>query len=181
MGTGASFDWFNFASQMFGVLFGGVLVMVANELTERRRRRSTNDEFRNHERAVYTGVFAVRNFIVERLNEFEEGVSNPRDLLALEVAQRNLDRLIEKSEPSGQSLLLVLFDVSLCLDDLISVVRRLLDGCTSENSKIGGKIGALIDSLEQFDLVSLDSLDMLSDEDIEALTARRPADPNTDQ
>ena len=89
-----------------------------------------------HERAMYTGLFAVRNFLVEKINAIEPQHITSTDLSALEVAHDNLSRLMDKSSPRGQAFLMVLFDLSLSFENLIVTVRRTLTNGKSDTVEL---------------------------------------------
>jgi hypothetical protein len=168
----ADLDWLNSASQIAAVFIGGALVMLANELAERRRQRSARDDEMQQERALYTGVFAVRNFIAEQIGLHDGEVAIPPDVSALEVAQRNLHNLIEKSRPTGESLMIALFEMSLRLDDVVSSVRNASHHNVIGTARLSGKVDALVAAIEQFDVISRSSLILLSDEDLGVSASR---------
>lgn len=166
-------DWVSVLTPIGAVIAGGLVAVVTGMLAERRQRRAAREEFDQHEQAVYTGVFVVRNFIAERINAYDPSRkwSDPRDLLDLETAQRALDRLIEKTRPSGEALLLVLFELSLRLDDLLAAAMR----GETDRRVVAGKMDAVAGALEQFDLVAeASSLGFISEGALQEMMARQP-------
>ncbi|MEQ8694492.1 MAG: hypothetical protein RIC85_04090 [Gammaproteobacteria bacterium] len=168
------FDWSTFITQVVAVIIGGVLVIVSNEFAERRRRISRREELAEHEQAIYTAIHAVRNFIAEAFDDGEDSdvIENPSsvDWNALKSAQAHLHRLIDKSQPVSQSLLHIVFDLSLRLDDLVSHLESDYD--EEEDSiflqGLAKKANAVLSTLETFELISAHSLTFLTEDDLQA-------------
>lgn len=168
------FDWSGFITQVVAVVIGGALVLVTNEFAERRRRISRHEELAQHERAIYTAIHAVRNFIAEAFGgDNDEGGDESKPLAeidwnALKSAQAHLHRLIDKSQPESQSLLHIVFDMSLRLDDLVEFLESAGEGQDDAAfaQRLTKKVNAVLGALESFDLMSADSLTFLTDEDL---------------
>lgn len=166
-------DWLDLLSQAALVIIGGLLVLVTNAIAERRRRiaetEAAAEKLRQHERAIFTAIFSIRNFLAEHLgSEGDEGLSQP-DFRALASAQQHLHRLIEKSQPDSQILLMIVFEISLRLDDLLNVAARTFADEATPTERLLKKQDALVEAIGQFDLVASSSLEFLTDEDVEAL------------
>ena len=162
-------DWYGLISQLAGVVIGGVFVIVANELAKRRRQKSAAEQLQQHEQAVYTAIFAIRNFIAEELDRLGDGSDHELDLGALVSAQQHLHRLIEKSQPDSQTLLITIFEVSLRLDDLLSEFEVVSPEDRPDPETAQRKLEALVSAIDHFDIVSGSVLDFLDDEDIDEI------------
>lgn len=162
-------DWYGLIPQLAGVVIGGMFVILANELAERRRQRSAEEDLQQHERAVYTAIFGIRNFLAEELERVGEGDGHVLDLGALAAAQQHLHRLIEKSQPDSQTLLITIFEVSLRLDDLLSEFEIIGEDDRMDPKHAQRKLAALMAAIDHFDIVSESALDFLDDEDVQEI------------
>lgn len=73
-------EWLKIAQGPFGTLVGVGLVLPGGWLTDRRRERKEKDLRSAREKALFTGMFAVRNFILGRINDW----SHSKDVVRLE-------------------------------------------------------------------------------------------------
>lgn len=169
----SGFDWLPLAGQVFATLLGGGLVILANELVERRKQGIARQHESEHERALYAGVFAIRNFVIERLNhtdDLELGITNIR---ALESALRAFNRLIEKTRPQSQSLMIVIFEIGLNLDAVVSEVARIRENPKRPARHFNRAVDDLLAAFEQFELISADELIYITDDELDSLASRR--------
>ena len=166
---------------LLGTLVGGGLVLLGSLLTDRRRNRSEEELRHRREQALLTGMFAVRNFIVLRLNEWVEK-GNLSDLNPLRTAQAYVHRLIEKAPSESETLMIAVMDVGLRLDALIAATEEYGEGGrfglpnqAQFASYLESRAAELEQSLEQFDLISGRALPMLSDADLAEFAQFDPA------
>jgi hypothetical protein len=165
-------EWLKIAQGLFGTLLGGALVLLGSWLSDRRKERTELIASDQRETALLTGLFAIRNFVIERLNEYEaEGGGLLSQLQPLRTAQVYLHRLIDRAPSESESLMIVVIELGLKLDSLIATMdRRDSDpGLRSPRSfakAISHDVEELLQSWEQFDLVSMSHLSFLSDEDL---------------
>lgn len=60
-----------------GVLIGGFIALLGGYLSDRRKVINEQDAADQRERALFTAVFAIRNYIMQTLNDYEkEGLAS---------------------------------------------------------------------------------------------------------
>lgn len=165
-------EWLKIAQSLLATLIGGGLVLLANWLSDRRKERAEKIARDQRERALLTGMFGVRNFVVETLNEYESDTGGVLSQLEpLRTAQAYVHRLMDHAPSESESLMIIVIELGLKLDALISTMdRRVSDpGLADQISfakAISHDIHELFGSLEQFDLVAGSHLQVLTDEDL---------------
>lgn len=164
-----------------GTVIGGGLVLFGGWLADRRRDRKDHELQRRREEALLTGMFAVRNFIALRLNEWEEQ-GHLSDLNPLRTAQDYVRRMIEKAPAESETLMIAVVDVGLRLDALIAATGEYGSGKRYNLSNqelfarhIGQRVAELVQALEQFDLISGKALPMLTDADLAEFVSFDPS------
>lgn len=162
---------------------GGLIVVgrdVVVELLAERRQRTAEYQNRSREdAAILTGAFAIRNFIGEQINAYDDGNADGVDLQSLKAAQDSLQRLIDKASPNTELLMLSLFEVQLRLTDLLGVLEH-NPAPLSNRFRLIRKANALLAALRTLDLhlhnqlgfVSLDDFEELTDVDSDEETPR---------
>ncbi|MDY6922850.1 MAG: hypothetical protein SWI22_02675 [Pseudomonadota bacterium] len=166
-------DWLPLAGQVLATFLGGGLVILANELAERRRQENARQDEREHERALYAGVFAIRNFVIERLNHTDDIELALTNIGALESALRAFNRLIEKTKPQSQSLMIVIFEIGLQLDAVVSEVARMRASPKRPARHFDRAVDDLVAAFEQFELISADELIYITDDELDGLAKHR--------
>jgi hypothetical protein len=152
-------------------IIGGALVLIGGWLSDRRKEKAENNLRHRREKALLTGVFAVRNHLITKLNEYE--TNGLLSLLEpLRTAQSYMNRLIEKAPGESESLMIVVIEIGLKLDTLLAAVDQARQAPLTEQTQYASKISMAVEelyhSLEQFDLVTATELTMLSEEDLRA-------------
>lgn len=163
-------EWLKIAQGLLGTLVGGGLVLLGGWLADRRKNSAEELLRQRREKALLTGMFAVRNFVMERLNEWEE-VGLLSRLEPLRTAQTYVHRLIDKAPGESESLMITVIEMGLKLDALISTIdRRFTDpglkDPTALASTITSQVSEVAASLEQFDILTGAELTVLTDEDL---------------
>jgi hypothetical protein len=163
-------EWLKIAQGLLGTLVGGGLVLLGGWLAD-RRKNSTEELLRERrEKALLTGMFAVRNFVMERLNEWEESGLLSR-LEPLRTAQAYVHRLIDKAPGESESLMITVIEMGLKLDALIATIDRRFDDPGLKDpialaSMITRQVEEVAASIEQFDIFTSAELTMMTDEDL---------------
>jgi hypothetical protein len=163
-------EWLKIAQGLLGTLVGGGLVLLGGWLAD-RRKNSTEEQLRERrEKALLTGMFAVRNFVMERLNEWEESGLLSR-LEPLRTAQAYVHRLIDKAPGESESLMITVIEMGLKLDALIATVDRRFEDPSLKDpvalaSMITGQVNEVVASIEQFDIITSAELNVMSDEEL---------------
>ncbi len=158
------------AQGLFGTLVGGGLVLFGGWLADKRRNKTDELLRQRRERALLTGMFAIRNYIAEQLNEWEaDGLLS--QLQPLRTAQSYVHRLIEKAPGESESLMIAVVDVGLRLDEVLALLdRRGSDPALSDTiafaKLLSRQVVGLSESLEQLDLITAAELTFLSDSDL---------------
>lgn len=65
-------EWLGVAQGLLGTLVGGGLVLLGGWLADRRKDAADSLIRQRREKALLTGMFAVRNYVAERLNEWSD-------------------------------------------------------------------------------------------------------------
>lgn len=169
--------WLTFASHLLATLVGGGLVILANALTDRRRRRAEEWDRAEHHRVVLTGIFSVRNFVFEHINRLEPK-SGWEDLHPLQAALRQVNAIAEKARPENESLMMTLTDIQIRLDALVATVATSPRSKPLKNATARRQINDLIDAFEMFDVVSRGALSF-SEEDLSEMAKRSSASNET--
>jgi hypothetical protein len=156
-------------------LVGGGIALIGGWLVDRRKLAMERMAVRQRERALLTGMFAVRNHIALRLNEYAaEGLES--GLQPLRTALTYAERLMEKTPPDGEAPMIAMLEIGLKLDALLSTLdRRKTDPGLQDPVKYARVISRCVDelssSLEQFDVIVAGDLATLDQSDIDALTS----------
>ena len=113
------------AFAVLGTVIGAGLTFLFSLLEKRREDRRRAEEAAERESAVFHGAFALSNYIASRLNDWDE-FRSVHVLQRLQVAQPYLAKLIDRSPPESERLMVSLIDVGLQLEGLLSLVGFLL-------------------------------------------------------
>jgi len=165
---------------LLGALVGGGLVILGGWLADRRKLRTEQLVRQQREKALLTGMFAVRNHIAQRLIEYgPEGRLS--QLEGLRTAQSYVHRLIDKAPSESESLMIVVIEIGLTIDALIATMDRShtdpgLKDTTTLAEVITREVKELAASLEQFDIVTGSQLTFLSEEDLAAFPSYAPGE-----
>jgi len=149
---------------------GGGLVILANWVADRRRRRAEEDLRAQRERTLLTGMFAVRNHIAERLNAFD-GTGRLSELHRLRTAQAYVQRFVEATPDGTEGLMIAVLEVGLKLDSLLGTLDRVPLKLTRTAMKailptIVDEANELLGALHQFDIIAHSSLGFVDEEDL---------------
>lgn len=148
---------------LVATLIGGLLVILANWITERWKARADNERQMARNAALMTAVFVIRNFVAEAL--FDASAANIHSRLGgLKAAQGNLNSVIEKSPPEVQYIMAAIFGISLRLGDLVAAIETHLDPL-----ELTHRHDLLCEALEEFDVYAQQDLELLSADEIKAL------------
>ncbi len=163
-------EWVKIAQGLLGTLLGGLLVLLAGWLADRRKQVAEKSVQDQREKALLTAMFAVRNHIAERLNEWAEDGLTSR-LEPLRTAQAYVHRLIDKAPGESESLMIAIVEIGLKLDTLIGSLDRSLDKKSSADlvsyaRMMTKQVEELEASLEQFDIISGRTLSLITEEEL---------------
>lgn len=165
-----SVEIFRFASGLIGAIVGGGLVILGGWLADRRKERLDGDARDREEQALFTGMFAVSNFISEQLNDVDEH-GRVSGLLQLRTAQTYVHRLIDRAPGESDRLMVTIIDIGLRIDALMATVDRFLGASTKTN---GEEIAAVLDrdisglakALETFDIMVTGVLSFTTEDEL---------------
>lgn len=163
--------WLTFVAQMIATVVGGGLVIASNMLLERSRRRREEDERDEHHRVVLTGVFAIRNFVVEIINALTPR-STWETLRPLQAALRQMNVLVEKARPESEDLMMCLTDIQLQLDAVVTTATAGDRGRPSRHKVLEQQLNSLLGAFEMFDILSGQSLIYLDEDEVMSFGAR---------
>jgi hypothetical protein len=155
---------------LVGVLIGGFIVLLGGWLTDRRKLRNEQDSADQRERAMFTGIFAIRNYIMQTLNDYEkEGLAS--QLEPLRTAQAYVHRLIDKAPSDSERLMIVVIEIGLNIDTIAATLDRREAGLPLSNQQkiaemLHRDIERLVASLEQFDLIAHGQLSMMDEDEL---------------
>lgn len=155
---------------LVAAVVGGGLVILANWVTDRRKRRAEEDLRGQRERTLLTGMFAVRNHIAERLNAFGDS-GRLSELYRLRTAQAYVQRFVEATPDGTEALMIAVLEVGLKLDALLSSLDRapLKLTRTAMNAilpTVVDEANELLAALHQFDIIAQSSLGFVDEEDL---------------
>lgn len=170
-------EWFNFLSQILATVLGGGLVILANHLTHRNELRVEDQRQSDRNAALMTGLFIIKNFVVDELNRFEGSQSAGTDTAAFKTALTNLERIIEKSPPETQYVMATVFELSLRLGDFISGLESPFVG----QVEVRRRLELLYQALEAFDIFSGKDLTIMSEDEMADMVANPEALTGTEE
>ena len=163
-------EWLRIAQGLLGTLVGGGLVLLGGWLADRRKERAEDLTRSRRERALLTGMAGVRNFVMNRLNEWhDDGLLS--HLEPLRTAQVYVHRLIDKAPGESESLMIAVLEIGLTLDALIATMDRRstdpgLNELTSLATVITRQVEDVVASIDQFDIIAGQELTVLTEEDL---------------
>jgi len=161
---------------MLGALVGGGLALLGGLLADMRKAAAERRAQTQRERALLTGMYAVRNHIAQRLQEWDtDGLTS--NLEHLRSAQRYVEKLIEKTPAEGEALMIAVIEIGLKLDTLLATIdRRAIDPGLRAPEKfaqaITTQVQELSASLEQFDVIAHGSLSFINAEELDEVLDR---------
>lgn len=163
-------EWLKIVQGLLGTVVGGGLVLLGGWLADRRKNLTEELLRERREKALLTGMFAVRNFVMERLNEWEESGLLSR-LEPLRTAQAYVHRLIDKAPGESESLMITVIEMGLKLDALIATIDRRFEDPSLKApealaSLITRQVNEVASSIEHFDIITNAALTMMTDEDL---------------
>jgi len=164
---------FKYASPMLGAMIGASAVLVAGILADRRKTKQENFSAELREKTLLTGMHTIRNYIAICLKE-HSAHGRTSALRPLRSAHRYVDKLIDKTPPHGEALLMSVIEIGLKLDALLSLIDRRADEPALQDqvafaAAVTNAADELAGSLEQFAIVAHSSLNFLSEEDLAAI------------
>ncbi len=162
-----------FAQGIVGALIGGGLVLVGGWLSDRRKQRLDYESRDRREKTLLTGMFAVRNYIIERLNEYENSGSLS-GLEPLRTAQSYVHRIIDKTPNQNESVMIAVFDIGIKIDALIATMNRLKNSRALAKKDematvISREVDELYAALEQFDIIATGELPFVDEDELAQL------------
>lgn len=162
-------------ASVFTAALGGALVILGGWIADRRKAKREEQENISHEKAVLAGAYVVTNFINTRLNDWQNMVQHSEaltsELLRLRTAQNYVSKLIERSPPGSDRLMVTLLDVGLRLDALMDVAsepprrKRASDHVIFANM-IGQYVAELCASLETLEVIVTGRLLFVTEEEL---------------
>ena len=160
------------AQSLLAALIGGCLVLLGGWLADRRKNRAEDIARERRQRALLTGMFAVRNDIATRLTEWQDDGLLSR-LEPLRTAQAYVHRMIDKTPGESEILMITVIEIGLKLDALLATLdRRSTDPSLKTSQGLAKLVSLQVDelaaSLEQFDIITSQELMVLSDDDLAA-------------
>lgn len=155
---------------LVGALIGGGFVLLGAWLADKRKLRNEEDAMQRRERALLTGMFAVRNHIATRLDEFETD-GHLSSLSSLRTAQSYMHRLIDKAPGESEGLMIGVIEIGLKLDAVLaSLSAAPLAPLAKPNTdwwrRLKIELNELVDSLHQFDAMAEAHLVFLGEDDL---------------
>jgi hypothetical protein len=165
-----SVEIFRFASGLIGGIVGGGLVILGGWLADRRKERLDDNSRDREEHTLFTGMFAVSNFISERLNDVEKN-GRVSSLLQLRTAQSYVHRLIDRAPSESDRVMVVIVDIGLRIDALIATVDRFLEASNKASKEeiaadLDHDISDLTKALETFDIIATGVLPLMTEEEL---------------
>ncbi len=162
---------------LVGALIGGGMVLLGGRLTDRRKDASEHRERVQRARALMAGLFAVRNHIASCLVHYEANRGLLSGLRPLRTAAVYIERLIEKTPPESEALMVAIIDMGLKLDSVLDTMdRRETDPSLKDPINFARVMTREIDdlkgALEQFDIVALPSKVELIGEEVSGLPSK---------
>lgn len=163
-------EWLKIAQGLLGTLVGGGLVLLGGWLADRRKSGQEDFVRERREKALLTGMFAVRNYVMERINEWSESGLLSR-LEPLRTAQAYVYRLIDKTPGESESLMIAVIEIGLHLDALLATIdRRLTDPSLKNPTELAKlitrQVKEIAASIEQFDIITGRELTVMTEEDL---------------
>lgn len=165
-----SVELFRFAAGLVGAIVGGGLVIIGGWLADRRKERLEDAVREREEHALFTGMFAVSNFIKECLNDLKEN-NRVSSVDQLRTAQNYVHRLIDRAPNESDRVMVVIIDIGLRIDALVSIVDRFLD-CTNKTNReeiasdLDHAMSRLFNALDTFDIVATGVLPIMTEEEL---------------
>jgi hypothetical protein len=155
---------------LLGALIGGGFALLGAWLADRRKSRADESAMRRRERALLTGMFAVRNHIAMRLHAFEAG-GQLSALSSLRTAQSYVHRLIDKAPGESEGLMIGVIDIGLKLDAALATLSApplapLAKPDSDWWRRLETELDELVGSLEQFDAMAGESLTLLDEAEL---------------
>lgn len=163
-------EWLKITQGLLGTLVGGGLVLLGGWLADRRKNRQEDFLRERREKALLTGMFAVRNYVIERINEWSES-ELPSQLEPLRTAQAYVHRLIDKAPGESESLMIAVIQIGLHLDALLATLDRASMISSQMDSAelaklITQQVEEITASIEQFDIITGRELAIMTEEDL---------------
>ena len=155
---------------LLGALVGGGFALLGAWLADRRKWRADEAAMRRRERALLTGMFAVRNHIAMRLDAFEAS-GQLSALSSLRTAQSYVHRLIDKAPGESEGLMISVIDIGLKLDAALATLSApplapLAKPDSDWWGRLKTELDELVGSLEQFDAMAGESLTFLDEAEL---------------
>lgn len=168
--TPIALETLRLGGSLVAAVLGGGLVILANWVTDRRKRRAEKDLQAQRERTLLTGMFAVRNHIVQRLNAFDDS-GRLSELHRLRTAQVYVRRFVEATPDGTEGLMIAVLEVGLKLDALLSTLDRIPLKPTRAAISIilptvVDEANELLSALHQYDVIAQSSLAFVDHEDL---------------
>ncbi len=156
------------AGPLLGALIGGSFALLGTWLSDRRKLQNEHEAMRRRERALLTGMFAVRNHIGTRLQEYDADGLLSR-LKPLRTAQAYVHRLIDKAPGESEGLMIAVIELGLKLDALLVTIEApplavLAKPDSDWIIRLRTELDELMASLEQLDVFTGSSLDFIDGE-----------------
>jgi hypothetical protein len=163
-------ELFKLALGPISALIGIVGTLLAGWVADRRRFSNEREMAEQREHAVFVGLFAIRNHVLQAINEYE-GDHRAARLEPLRTAQSYVQKIIDRAPTDSDRLMIVIVEIGLAIDTLLAALdsrgptSALTDPYILQDT-LSHPIEKLVASLEQFDLISSSSLDLMSDEEL---------------
>lgn len=168
-------DFLRVATPLVAALLGGVL---GGWLSDRRKSGAEKRARKERERALLTGMYAVRNHIGLRLQSFRL-MRRTSELNGLRSALKYADQIVGRMPTESEGIMMAFVELVLKLD---AVVARLEVSVSAPDlsfpahlSHLDAELDELIAGTEQFDIVARSSLSFLSEDDLAKLVSNPEA------
>ena len=166
----STLEWLKIAQGIIGTLIGGGLVLIGGWLADRRKNAQEDFLRDRREKALLTGMFAVRNYVMKQINEWLESGLLSR-LEPLRTAQAYVHRLIDKAPGESESLMIAVIEIGLHLDALLATIdRRSTDPGLKSPTELAKLITRQADeiatSIEQFDIITGRELTIMTEDEL---------------
>lgn len=165
-----------------GAIIGAGLTILSNYLEDKRKNRLIKAEARENEQAILHGAFAVTNFINERLNDWDSR-GDFSSLLRLSIVQTYVSRLIDRSPPNSERLMIALVDLGIRLEALMFLSGLHLGGGEQPEGLVNTDVHDAIEELaaasEVVGLILGVELPIIDEADLTSLLANQRSAPNS--
>ena len=152
------------------LILGALLGLGGNAfsswLDHRREEKKREQELLETERAIFSGVFALTNFLSERLIAWDKNRNVP-NLARLSVAQAHLQQFISRSPNTSERLQVALVELALRLENLLFLTGLTIGEQSGEDFDLeafSDAVEELAGAINTVDIMLNSTLDFVTEE-----------------